>query len=152
MPRILFIPIFLICFAACTSQKKTTAPTQPSYGDDRTTEVELLNSQTFKLYERTKDSTYGYTVQNPVKVGGKNDGPLNERRFLNGLLGPKYETIEYERVGSCCPFKTPNGLFGDSGLLDKYKVYWQGAKDTLILYFNMYDKGNLKIPVGFNAR
>lgn len=152
MNRIL-LAAAIILVAACSRQKQTTAaPGKAGYGDDRTEEVEMLNNQTFKLNERTTDSTYGYTKENPVKVGGVNDGPMNERRFLNALLGPKYESVGYERRGSCCPFKTPNGMLNNTGMLDIYRVYWEGGKDTVILYLNMYDKGNLKIPVGFNAR
>lgn len=78
-------------------------------------------------------------------------GPLNERRFLNGLAGPNGEAIQYRRTGSCCGFKTPNG-FDNMGMLDRYKVYRDGCKDTAILLINMYDKGDLKVPVGFSSR
>jgi hypothetical protein len=79
-------------------------------------------------------------------------GPQNERRYLNALLGPHGESVIYTREGSCCAFKTPNGLFNDIGLLDRYKVTWTGAADTVVLFMNMYDVGDLKIPVGFTAR
>lgn len=151
MKRIFVLTIVYAAIASCNASKKT-APAPVNYGDNRTVEVELLNNQTYKLFQRTNDKTYGFSEQNPIKVGGKSDGPLNERRFLNALLGPKYETVSYERTGSCCSFKTPNGLLGNSGLLDRYKVYWKGGTDTVYLYLNMYDEGDLKIPVGFNAR
>jgi hypothetical protein len=56
------------------------------------------------------------------------------------------------RAGSCCPFKTPNGAFGGSGMLDRYRVTWASSSDTLDLYINMYDKGDLKIPLGLTGR
>jgi hypothetical protein len=37
-------------------------------------------------------------------------------------------------------------------MLDRYKVYWEGCKDTATLFINMYDKGDLKVPVGFSAK
>jgi hypothetical protein len=88
-----------------------------------------------------------------VKVGGarENAGPKNERRFLNGLRGPNQEVLQYYRAGSCCPFNTPNGVFANSGMLDIYKVYWTGGTDTLTIYINMYDKGDLEIPVGLTG-
>jgi hypothetical protein len=78
-------------------------------------------------------------------------GPANERRFLNGLAGPKGEQIKYFRNGSCCGFRTPNGI-DNFGLLDIYSVYWTGSKDTAVLFLNMYDKGDLLIPVGFRSK
>jgi hypothetical protein len=78
--------------------------------------------------------------------------PGNEHRYLHALLGPSGESINYHREGSCCSFKTPNGLFGNAGLLDHYRVTWEGTRDTVDIFINMYDKGNLKIPVGFTAK
>lgn len=135
--------VAFIC--ACTARKI-------GIGDTRTKSVELLDINTYQLTEQTLDPTYGFTKDNPVKVGKEEGGPSDQRRFLNALLGPNGERVSYYRAGSCCPFKTPNGLFGDQGLLDLYKVSWQGSKDTLDIYINMYDKGDLYIPVGFTAK
>jgi nicotinic acid phosphoribosyltransferase len=80
-------------------------------------------------------------------VGGvdKQEGPLNERRFLDALVGPNGEEISYYRAGSCCPIKSKNDPFGvGSVLLDDYRVTWKGAKDTISIYINMYDYGTLK--------
>lgn len=139
--------------AACAGQKQK-ATTNQGIGDTRTTPVEYLDERTYKLTTKTNDKTYGYEQQNAIKVGGARDqsGPINERRFLNALLGPNGEAVGYYREGSCCAFDTPNGLFGNAGLLDLYKVYWEGGTDTLSLYINMYDEGDLLIPVGFTAR
>ena len=153
MKKMLFIATVLVA-VACSQQKKASAPSseKASYGDDRIGAIEMINDQTFKLTEQAGDKIYGYTKENPVKVGGVREGPTNERRFLNALLGSQNETVQYERSGSCCPFKTPNGLFENTGMLDAYRVWWEGGKDTVIIYINMYDKGNLRIPVGFNAK
>lgn len=144
--RTLLLLLLTCAFVGCASKTKL--------GDNRDKAVGLIDQYTYLLTERTLEETYGYQPDNPIKVGGVKDssGPLNERRFLNALLGPNGETVEYERHGSCCIFKTPNGLLDNSGLLDVYSVYWEGTKDTLDLYLNMYDEGNLYIPIGFNAR
>ncbi|GGK80502.1 hypothetical protein ACD591_09935 [Rufibacter glacialis] len=115
--------------------------------------MSFLDEDTYRLTETSSDKTYGYNRANPVNVGGsgENSGPLNERRFLNALLGPNGERVGYHRAGSCCGFKTPNGFMGE-GMLDKYRMYWEGGKDTLDIYVNMYDKGDLKVPVGFTAK
>ncbi|MGN6491572.1 MAG: hypothetical protein ACTHLE_06205 [Agriterribacter sp.] len=144
-------------FLACSSQKKTavkSSDTETGVGDTRVYTVESLDENTYLLTEPATDKSYGYTKENPVKTGGSKEhsGPMNERRFLNALLGPNGESIGYFRAGSCCGFKTPNGLMNNMGLLDIYRVWWQGSKDTVSIYINMYDKGDLYIPVGFTAR
>jgi hypothetical protein len=158
------LPAFLcmVIWTSCSVQKNNTAAPGASStassedkgeGDTRTKKVAMIDNYTYRLTETTTDETYGYKESNAVKVGGANEssGPLNERRFLNGLSGPNGETVEYYRQGSCCPFKSPNGFMG-SGLLDKYKVFYRGSKDTMTIYINMYDKGDLFVPVGFKAR
>ena len=112
--------------------------------------TKLLNNQTFLLTEVSTDKTYGLSEKNPIEVGGadKSEGPLNERRFLNALAGPNGEKITYHRAGGCCPVKSKNGFMG-MAMLDDYRVTWEGSKDTVSIYINMYDYGELKAPVGF---
>lgn len=143
----------LLLMPGCASQK-TAATSNKAVGDTRTTAVELLDDNTYLLSETSDDPSYAYKESNAVKVGGSSDssGPKNERRFLNALLGPGGEELKYFRAGSCCPFKTPNGLMDDTGLLDRYRVFWSGGTDTLDIYINMYDKGDLKVPVGLKAK
>jgi hypothetical protein len=90
--------------------------------------------------------TYGYTEANPISTG---DGPSGERAYLNRLTGPNGEKIQYSRIGSCCPFKTKNGLLDNTGMLDKYEVTYEGLGRKIILYLNMYDKGEMVAPKGF---
>ncbi len=154
MRSIIFLVFLALLLSACSNSKRIRASVSGEFssGHTRTQEIEFLDEQTYKLVESATDKTYGYNPSNPIKVGGAAEmsGPLNERRFLNGLSGPNGEAIQYHRTGSCCGFKTPNG-FNNHGMLDRYKVYWEGCQDTAILYLNMYDKGDLKVPVGFKA-
>ena len=132
------VPLLVIlCLCSCSSSKKAG----------------MLDSNTFKLTAVSDDASYGFTEQNAVKVGGakNSEGPVNERRFLNALLGPEGQQITYHRRGSCCPFNSPNGLMG-SGLLDIYEVSYEGLDKPLLIYINMYDKGELKAPKGFTFR
>lgn len=99
----------------------------------------------------TMDSTYGFTEKNPIKVGGVGNGPLNERKFLDVLTEPNGEKVSYDRQGSCCEFKSKNSPFG-MGLLDRYAVTYEGKKDTVMLYLNMYDKAKTVAPVGFKMK
>lgn len=147
--------LLIIALAGCTAQKQTTSSKSSSgAGDTRTVPVEFIDDYTFLLSEITYDVSYGYTETNPINVGGIHDGDavLNEQRFLNALLGPNGEDVTYSRAGSCCAFPTPNGLIGDAGMLDIYIVQYEGSAQSVKLYINMYDKGNLKIPVGFTAK
>ena len=114
----------------------------------------MLDNNTFKLTEVSTDKTYGYSENNAIMVGGvkENSGPLNERRFLNALLGPNGETVSYTRQGSCCRVKSKNAFIGEYGLLDRYEVTYAGLEKPIILYINMYDPGPLKAPAGFTFR
>jgi len=111
----------------------------------------LRDNYTFLIENTSTDKSYGFSEQNPVEVGGidKNEGPLNERRFLNALAGPNGEAISYYRAGSCCPIKSDKAMFGNRVMLDNYRVTWEGSNDTVSIYINMYDSGMLKVPVGF---
>lgn len=115
--------------------------------------TDLRDNQTFLLTEVSDDPSYGYSKRKPIKVGGvdKEEGPLNERRFLNALAGPNGETVSYYRAGSCCSFKSKNGFMG-RGMLDIYSLTWEDSKDTVSIYINMYDYGELKAPEGFTIR
>ena len=148
MKKLFFIGVLAIA-CSCSSSKKVAVDNQPYSPSERV----LVNSQTFLLTEISADKSYGYTEDNPIKVGGvdKKEGPLNERRFLNALAGPQGEKVSYYRLGSCCIFDTENGLNG-RGLLDNYRVPWEGSQDTVSSYINMYDYGQLKAPVGFTIK
>ena len=112
----------------------------------------LLNScGTTKSSADSVDPTYGYTEKNAIKVGGDFEGPANERKYLNSLTGPNGEKVSFDRLGSCCAFQTGNSSFG-GGMLDRYAVTYEGKKDTVTLYLNMYDKAKLKAPLGFRFR
>lgn len=149
--RVLMFVLSVFLLVGCGSSKKvaTNSGGMLDYGSPKV-EQKLRDNQAFAINEVSKDKTYGYTVENPIMVGNMdNAGPLNERRFLNALSGPNGEEISYYRIGSCCHFKTKNSAFGDVGMLDKYAVKYEGLKEEIILYINMYDSDALKIPVGF---
>jgi hypothetical protein len=103
-----------------------------------------------KLTATASDPTYGLTEQNPVKVGGLSE--RNEAEYLNGLRGPSGEPVAYERLGSCCPFKTPNALIEGVGLLDAFHVTYAGQAKPSVLYIDFYDEAPLYVPVGFTPR
>jgi len=139
----------ILLLVACKSVGKVGS--KVDYGSPRVNQ-ELVNDQMFLIKEYATDKTYGYTEKNPIMVGNGNEGPKNERRFLNALAGPEGEQINYQRKGSCCHFYTQNGTFGDTGLLDMYEITYEGLKTPITLYINMYDSDTLKVPVGFTLK
>lgn len=110
----------------------------------------LIDSITFSTPEQTQptggcvisaDKTYGYTQENPIKVGGDAfGGPARERVYLDNLLGANGEKISYERIGSQ-PF--------ENTILDVFEVTIAGEK--LTLYIDEYAFTAPQAPVGFTC-
>lgn len=87
------------------------------------------------------DNTYGYTQENPIKVGGGAfGGPSRERAYLDNLRGPNGEELTYERTGSV--------PFGDI-ILDIYEI--KGLAKSITLYLDEYNYTDPKAPVGFTC-
>jgi hypothetical protein len=113
-------------------------------------EVQELKSLT-KMAESDK---YGLTPEYPVKVGKTgNSGPLNQRMYLELLRDAQGNKLKYERVGSCCAYKSENGFMGYA-MVDRYEVKYKdkdgNAKKTII-YISFYDFEEPLIPVGFQG-
>lgn len=89
------------------------------------------------------DPTYGYTPENPIKVGGDAfGGPPRERAFLDNLRGPNGELITYDRSGS---------LPVDETILDIYTVTYEGLDEPIGLYLDEYSYEPVQAPVGFTC-
>jgi hypothetical protein len=89
------------------------------------------------------DDTYGYTQENPIRVGEGSDlfgGPARERAYLDNLRGPNGEPISYERTGS---------LNFEDTILDEYVI--NGLATPVNLYIDIYKFEELKAPVGFTC-
>jgi len=138
--------LILFALLACKSTTKTAS--------NSNTDESSQAPATFIITGVSTDKTYGLSPKNPVEVGGSvTDGPYNERRYLSGLAGPNGEPLSFYRLGSCCPIKSDADPFGSGRvMLDNYRVTWEGSKDTISIYINMYDYGELKAPVGFTVR
>jgi hypothetical protein len=91
----------------------------------------------------SSDATYGYTQDNPIKVGGDIfGGPARERAYLDHLRGPEGQAITYQRLGSTG--------YGDT-ILDIYEVSYDGLAEPILLYTDMYVFEDLFSPVGFTC-
>jgi hypothetical protein len=87
------------------------------------------------------DKAYGYTQENPIKVGGDDfGGPPRERAYLDNLAGPNGEPISYNRTGSLD--------FGDT-ILDAYII--TGLATDVTLYIDEYSFTEPQAPVGFTC-
>ena len=146
--------------SACSPSKKTATTSSKSPPNQKDTysntfsvsQAKKLDEQTFQLDSISVDETYGYSPSNPIHVGGSMmEGAMNQRRFLNALLGPDNELIQYHRRGSCCGFFTKNGVDGH-GLLDAYEITYPGLAKPVVLYLNFYDYGVLRAPKGFTYK
>ena len=112
--------------------------------------------QNFSKLQQSSDSTYGYSAYNPLKL--KKGDPVesigNSKKFLNGLKSVSDQSLVIlDRSGVVDPnYKEPPGgileSLGDGGILDRYQLVTSTTKDTIILYVDIYHKGNLMIPIG----
>lgn len=101
----------------------------------------------------SKSPKYGYTPATPVTLGVRNEyvSVTYPERYLNSLTGPKGEQLIYERVKSCCFFKTANSdpAYQNVGVLEIYKVSYEGLETPKLLYLNFFDDGKVFAPQGF---
>lgn len=108
--------------------------------------------RTSAIAEHTARPGYGLNPYQPVMVGGlsqeRNEGVARILRYLVRLRGPEGQPITYERIGSCCSFKTPNPVYGNRGRLDMYEVTFEGLEDPVVVYFNVYDEAPLQVVAG----
>ncbi|MBY0536939.1 MAG: hypothetical protein K2P88_13905 [Chitinophagaceae bacterium] len=156
MTKLIYVMAIGLLFVQCSSSKKSSSSSSSSPSSSskypNTNTMAKLDESTFQLTEVSTDESYGYTESNPIRVGGPfSDAVKNEQRFLNALLGPDNQVVKYRRTGSCCPFKTPNGIM-DGGLLDRYEITYEGLEKPIYLFVNMYDYEYLKAPKGFTFK
>ncbi len=88
------------------------------------------------------DPTYGYSKDNPIGVGRGDvyEGPSLEREYLDLLLGPRGEALEYVRLGSMDTGET---------IVDAYEITIGYSNETVILYLDEYNLDPYVIPQGF---
>ncbi|GAB3664904.1 hypothetical protein GCM10027594_32830 [Hymenobacter agri] len=142
----------LLALAGCEAARPKTPPTYGGAVSEGLHERGASGVLPFLIQESSQDETYGFTANNPVRVGGgKEAGVRNQQRYLNALLGPRGEALRYEHEGSCCAFKIGDGGVDNEGQLDVYSVSWKGRKEPLRLYLNMYEEGPLAAPRGLTA-
>ena len=132
---------------SCVSTKSTIKNV------DDNAPIPTLKDGAFVLTGFATDKKYGYDPDYPINVFFQNvkDDKINQQRFMNALAGPNGEKLVFNKVETCCPFPTKRSEMG-AGFLDVYQITWEGNKKPVRLYFNIYEKGALMIPVGFTLK
>ena len=135
-------------FTSCVSTKSTLKNV-----DDSAPIPTLSKDNTFVITEYSKDKKYGYDPDYPINVFYKNtkDENLNAERFIRALAGPNGEPISFTKIESCCPFPTKRTEIG-AGFLDIYELHWEGQKNPVRLYLNIYERGYLLVPIGLSLK
>jgi len=155
--RILALSTISLVFSTCTSTTPrqppqiTSSSTAASGGVRITEEMMGRGRGTMVIARQATDPKYGFSEKASIAIGGGFDEGLDRTfRFLNSLLGPNGEAVSYDRVGTCCSFKTGKSPFGE-GLLEVYEIKVANAPDAQRLYFNWYDQDEVFVPVGLTA-
>ena len=142
---IVLLLLLLVGSVSCVSTKSTLKNVNNS-----TPIPKLTATNTFVITQFSNDPKYGYNPDYPINVFFRNtkDETINQQRYLNALSGPKGEKLFFKKIEVCCPFPTKNSEMG-GGFLDIYEVTWVGQKSPIKLYLNIYEKGELLVPMGF---
>ena len=148
MKKIFGLVTSLFLFASCISTKSTLKNV-----DNNAPVPQLTKNNTFVITAFSKDKKYGYDKDYPINIfyRGTKDDVINQQRFLNALAGPNGEAITFSKLESCCPFPSKNTEMG-AGFLDVYEIKWEGLKKPILLYLNIYERGQLMVPVGFSLK
>ena len=142
---IVLLLLLLVGSVSCVSTKSTLKNVNNS-----TPIPKLTATNTFVITQFSNDPKYGYNPDYPINVFFRNtkDETINQQRYLNALSGPKGEKLFFKKIEVCCPFPTKNSEMG-GGSLDIYEITWVGQKSPIKLYLNIYEKGELLVPMGF---
>lgn len=148
MKKIFGLVASLFLFVSCISTKSTLKNV-----DNNAPVPQLTKNNTFVITAFSKDKKYGYDKDYPINIfyRGTKDDVINQQRFLNALAGPNGEAITFSKLESCCPFPSKNTEMG-AGFLDVYEIKWEGLKKPILLYLNIYERGQLMVPVGFSLK
>ncbi|MEO7766582.1 MAG: hypothetical protein ABIS01_04115 [Ferruginibacter sp.] len=122
----------------------------------------VYGQKEFSKLTSSTDSTFGYSNLNPLKLKKGNQGKSidNTYKFLSGLktLDNQTLTLLFRATTDNPAYKEPsikiNNRFtgmpisGKLGFLDKYVFLTSSTKDTVTLFVDIYNKGDLFLPVG----
>ena len=124
--------------------------------------TKVYGQNDFSELTTTTDSSFGYAIHNPIKLkkGNQRKSIDNSYKYLSGLKTFDNQTLELLlRATTDSPFRNESAIkinnrytgahiSGKAGLLDKYIFLTSNTNDTIILFIDTYDKGELFLPVG----
>ncbi len=112
--------------------------------------VMILGCMDQTVYSQKNDVSYGYSPENPIKVGkSKRGGLANERLFLELLRDEYEEPVSFKKLGSCCPYQLKNG---GTAICDLFKIKFKdkkGKDHEVILYLTFYEYDKPTAPADF---
>ena len=125
-----------------------------------------FGQNSFSQLTISTDSTYGYTGKNPLKMkkGSPEKSIGYSIDFLKSLKTEDNQRLEllqrftvddpsYVRSNTQLTNRyTGMPMNGKLGLLDQYYFLTSEKKDTLTIYVDIYNKGELKIPKGLKIQ
>ncbi len=101
---------------------------------------------TLWIYGQSEHVSYGFTPENPVRVGG-GVYPKHIYRYLNNLTDSSSNPLSYKRIGSCCSSMRPSGkpliTFKLGEDENERQVYFDGYtwdSPQLLLGFGWHEK------------
>jgi hypothetical protein len=147
MKKSAFFITLLLIVTSCGSVKSSLKNV------DNNAPVPVVKNNSFVITQYSKDKKYGYHKDYPINIyykGTKND-TINQKYFMNALAGPNGEKLTYKKLENCCPFPTKTSDMG-AGFLDVYELSWEGLKKPIILYLNIYERGQLMVPLGLSLK
>jgi hypothetical protein len=142
----LFCSVLAVLSSGCAGTSASTRQTEPGAEAAEPPAEASTQAPAAQVEAPAQEpSGYGYTPEDPIKVGG---GPRGEHEYLQWLRGPEGQRLRYKRLGSCCGFKDSSLPMG-GGLLDMYEVTYDGLENPVRLYLDMYRREDPRAPAGF---
>lgn len=145
--RKIALSLLLINAIVCTSGCSSNPPVnEPTVKVEQADQITLSVPDGIDPQQTSDDPTYGYTAENPIKVGGADEfsGPSTERLYLRHLRDSKFRPFRFHRLGSY-------GGNPDEHMVDGYELTDQDG-ETYMLYIDMYHIDvhpfNVKAPKG----
>jgi hypothetical protein len=120
----------------------------------------------FSNLPRSSDSTYAYTAVNPLRLkkGGQQKSISYSVEFLKSLETADHQRLMLLRRSSIGDprYEKPKvqlnsrytgmPLNGKLCILDKYIFITSQTRDTLTIYVDVYNNGELRIPIGLDIK
>ncbi len=107
--------------------------------------VRFLEASQLMYCDVSKDGTYGFSPENPIRTGNTNlyDGRTRQETYLLTLRGPSYEEVFFTRLAP---------EFNELGVVvDPYSIEYSGIPEAVTLYFDMNTFEPLFAPQGFSC-